>query len=239
MSGRVELSPSTWHQPWPPAVNPARSSVLGHIADRIQACGDGRVRVAIDGRTAAGKTMLGHELAWLLSEAGRVVLRASLDDFKRPWGEAHRYDRVSGEGYYRNAFDLDAIRRLLAEPAHPTGTGLVVLCSIDPITQVDHSGTRVVMPRDGVLIVDGVFAMRPELAHHWDLRIWVDIGADLSLCRGTNRDAARDGEPHAADLHRERYGPAEEVYIAEADPLSRADVVLDNARLDEPRLLRI
>jgi uridine kinase len=95
--------------------------------------------VGIDGRTAAGKTTLGHELASLLADAGRVVLRASLDDFKRPWAERHRYDRVSGQGYYRNAFDLDAIRELLLEPADPTGTGRVALCSIDPITQVDYS----------------------------------------------------------------------------------------------------
>src|SRR4029453_18972812 len=103
MAGRVELSASTWRQPWPPPINPGRSVVLGKIADRILARGSRRVRVAVDGRTAAGKTTLGHELARCLVDAGRVVLRASLDDFKRPWAEAHRYDRVSGAGYYRKA----------------------------------------------------------------------------------------------------------------------------------------
>jgi len=192
MRGRVELSQSTWRQPWPPAIDPKRSVVLGYIVDRIQALNGQRVRVAVDGRTAAGKTTLGHELARLLSNAGRVVLRASLDDFKRPWAQAHLDDRVSGEGYYWNAFDLDAVRNLLLDPAHPTGTGLVALCSIDPITQVNHSGTRVAMPNDGVLIVDGVFALRAELDRHWDLRIWVHVDPELSQGRGTGRDAARD-----------------------------------------------
>jgi hypothetical protein len=41
--------------------------------------------VGIDGLTAAGKTSLGHELAERISSTGRPVLRASLDDFKKPW----------------------------------------------------------------------------------------------------------------------------------------------------------
>ena len=81
--------------------------MLDHIEAAVLAFGDRRVRFAIDGRTAAGKTSLGHELAQLLADRGRVAMRASLDDFKRPWREANRYDRVSGEGYYRNAFDVE------------------------------------------------------------------------------------------------------------------------------------
>lgn len=237
VDAQVVLSESTWQQPWPPATNAARVPVLTEIVDRVQALGDRRVRVAVDGRTAAGKTTLAHELGLMLSRAGRPVFRASLDDFKRPWAERHLYDRESGEGYYRNAFDLDAIRRLLLEPAHPSGTGLVTLCSIDPITQVDHSATRVRMPRDGVLVVDGVFALRSELDSHWDLRIWVDVDRELSLGRGVDRDAARDGGSHAGAIFRDRYGPSEDLYIADADPRSRADVVVDNRCFDAPRLV--
>jgi uridine kinase len=239
MDTRVVLSDSTWQQPWPQAVNGARVPVVTEIVDRVLALGDRRMRVAVDGRTAAGKTTLGHELAWLLSRAGRPVFRASLDDFKRPWAERHLYDRESGEGYYRNAFDLDAIRRLLLEPADPSGDGLVALCSIDPITQVDHSETRVRMPEDGVLVVDGAFALRPELDRHWDLRIWVDIDREQSASRGVDRDAAREGAARSEAIFRERYGPAEDLYIAEADPRSRADVVVDNRCFDVPRLVPV
>jgi uridine kinase len=238
MAGRVELSQSTWQQPWPAGIDPRRLSVLHRVVDRVQALGNARLCVAVDGRTAAGKTTLGHELASLLADAGRVVLRASLDDFKRPWAERHRYDRVSGEGYYRNAFDLDAIRDLLLAPAQPTGTGLVALCSIDPITQIAHSGTRVRLPNDGVLIVDGVFAIRPELDRYWDLRVWIDIDPELSIRRGTARDGTREGEADAEALHRERYASSERLYIAEADPVARADVIIDNTRPNRPTLLR-
>ena len=238
MQGRVELSPSTWRQEPPGRPSAARAAVLRHVADRIEALGRRRARVAVDGRTAAGKTTFGHELAAVLADAGRVVLRASLDDFKRPWADRHLYDRVSGAGYYRNAFDLDAIRELLLDPAADDASGLVALCCIDPLTQRSHAHTRVVMPSDGILIVDGVFALRPALRHHWDLGIWLDIGPELSIQRGTNRDASRDGAAAAETLHRERYGPAEAIYLAEADPIAAASIVVDNTELADPRILR-
>jgi uridine kinase len=223
----------------PPVPSGQRAAVVDHVAGRIFAFGPRRVRVAVDGLTAAGKTTLGHELARRVADAGRVALRASLDDFKRPWDERHRYDRLSGEGYYRNAFDNGAIRRLLLDPAAPDGTGRVALCSIDPLTQVDHSLDVVEMPADGVLVVDGVFAFRPELAPCWDLRIWVQIDPQLSVRRGIARDAEREGGAAQAEaLHRDRYLAAETIYIAEEDPVALADVAVDNTDFERPQLQR-
>ena len=73
------------------------------------------------GLTGAGKTSFGHELAAALRALGRPTMRASMDDFKHPWRHArkHGYDRVSGEGYYRNAYDFRSARDLLLGPAGP------------------------------------------------------------------------------------------------------------------------
>ena len=46
-----------------------------------------------------------------------------------------------------------------------------------------------------------------------------------------SRDGAVDGE-----VHRTRYLPAERIYLAEADPVLRADAVIDNADFDLPRI---
>lgn len=232
------FSSSTWQQPMPPQPTPARRAVIALVVESIEALGSGRLRVAIDGLTAAGKTSFGHEVARGIVDLGRQALRASLDDFKRPWREAHLYDRTSGEGYYRNAFDYDAVHRLLLEPAGPQGSGLVALCSIDPITQIDHSAEVVRMSSDGVLIVDGVFAFRPELDDLWDLRIWLDVDPELSVRRGTERDAELEGDADAAEaLHRGRYLASEMLYLDEVDPLRAANIVIDNRAFDLPRLL--
>lgn len=233
----VHRSVSTWQQPLPPPASPERGAVVERITARILSLGPTRLRVAIDGLTAVGKTSLGHEVAERVSAAGRPVLRASLDDFKRPWREAHLYDRTSGEGYYRNAFDYAAITALLLEPCGPRGSGRCVLCSIDPLTQRDHSSVVVRAPANAVLIVDGVFAFRPQINEHWDLRIWLEVDPEVSIQRGAARDQEREGA-EAEALHRNRYLPAERLYIREVDPARLAEVVIDNTAFDQPRIIR-
>ncbi|MEL7210588.1 MAG: uridine kinase, partial [Actinomycetota bacterium] len=165
--------------------------------------------------------------------------RASLDDFKKPWRDAieQGYDRTSGEGYYRNAPDFASARDLLLRPAGPAGTGTVVLCAHDPLTGVDHRATTVAAPADGVLIVDAVFAFRPQYNEFWDYRIWLEIDSELSLERGVGRDAEMEGRDEAERLHRDRYHAAERIYVEEVDPVSLANAVIDNTDFEAPELL--
>ena len=95
------------------------------------------------------------------------------------------------------------------------------------------------MPANGVLVVDGVFAFRPEINAYWDLRIWVEIDAELSVRRGIERDAEMEGDADGAEaLHRDRYLAGELLYIDEVDPRSFVDVIVDNTDFDNPRLVR-
>jgi uridine kinase len=160
------------------------------------------------------------------------VLRASLDDFKRPWRERHLYDRESGEGYYRNAFDLEAGAPAAAVARRPRRLRDLRALQHRPLTQVDHSASVTVAGPDAVLVVDGVFAFRPEVDASWDLRIWLEIDEELSVRRGVHRDGAG-----SEALHRDRYLVAERLYLAEVDPARRADVVIDNTDLASPRIL--
>jgi uridine kinase len=210
--------------------------VLEKVAARILRAGVGRLRVAIDGPTAAGKTSFGHELAEKISSAGRPVLRASLDDFKKPWRNRHLYDRESGEGYYRNAFDYETVTRLLLEPASAAGSGNCALCSIDPLTQIDHSALITWAAPDAVLIVDGVFAFRPEINDHWEVRVWLRVNPQTSLERGAERDQSWAGSAAEA-VHRDRYLVAERLYVDEVDPIRLADVVIDNSAFDRPTIV--
>jgi uridine kinase len=231
-------SVSTWRQPEPSPASAARSGLISDVAGRIGRLSPGRLRVAVDGFTAAGKTSFGHELATAIRGLGRPTLRASLDDFKNPWREARElgYDRVSGEGYYRNAYDFRSATELLLGPAGPAGSGQVVLCAYDPLTGEDHRDKVVPAPADAVLVVDSVFAFRPEYNSFWDFRIWLDIDAEVALERGIARDVGMEGLAGATLLHRDRYHAAELIYLAEVDPTSLADVLIDNRDFANPRM---
>jgi uridine kinase len=233
-------SVSTWRHDGPVHTTPERGAVLQHVAGMVAARSSARLRVAVDGRTGAGKTVFADELAAALRSLGRTTMRTSMDDFKHPWRHAreHGYDRLSGEGYYRNAYDFDAARTLLLEPAGPHGSGRVVLCAFDPLTGEDHRGVTVDAPDDAVLVVDTVFAFRPEYDEYWDERIWLEVDLDVALARGIARDTPREGAADAASVHRGRYAVAEDLYLAEVAAPTVASVVVDNTVLDRPVITR-
>jgi uridine kinase len=232
-------SVSTWRQPLPSAASADRTAVIGEVAARVAGLGPGWLRVGVDGLTAAGKTSFGHEVAAALRGLGRPTMRASMDDFKHPWRHARElgYDRVTGEGYYRNAYDFASARNLLFGPAGPDGTGEVVLCAHDPLTGEDHRDTKVSAPAGAVLIVDSAFAFRPEYNDCWEYRIWLDVDAELALRWGIARDSAMEGIAEATRLHLDRYHAAETIYLAEVRPQAVADLIIDNRDFTRPRIL--
>ena len=62
-----------------------RARVLDDLAARIAGLSLRRpLRIAIDGRTASGKTILSDELAGCLRKKGRDVIATSIDGFHRP-----------------------------------------------------------------------------------------------------------------------------------------------------------
>jgi len=233
-------SVSTWRQPIPPPASAQRAALIGTVSSWIAELSTGRLRVAVDGLTGAGKTSFGHELAAALRRLGRATMRASMDDFKHPWRHAreHGYDRVSGAGYYRNVHDFASARDLLLIPAGPAGSGEVALCGHDPLTGLDHRDTVVRTPPGTILVVDTVFAFRPEYDDCWEYRIWLDVDPQTALRRGVSRDAEAEGIDEATRLHRDRYQPAEKIYLAEVCPQDLADVIIDNRDLANPRILR-
>src|SRR5215469_16372168 len=97
-----------------------RLKVIDQLSDAIIRLTDSKpVRVAIDGRTASGKTTFADELAMSIKRHGRAVIRTSIDGFHRPKAERYARGRFSAEGYYFDARDLAAIRHLLLDPLGP------------------------------------------------------------------------------------------------------------------------
>jgi len=106
-----------------------RTLVLDRLAARIAGLSLRRpIRVAVDGRTASGKTILADELAGCLRRRGRDAIRASIDGFHRPKAERYARGRHSAQGYYDAAFDLSAVMALLLDPLGPGGHRATPCC---------------------------------------------------------------------------------------------------------------
>jgi uridine kinase len=196
------------------------------------------LRVALDGRSAAGKTTLADELVRPIEALGRPVIRASIDGFHRPAAERRLRGPLSPEGYYLDTIDYAAVRAALLDPLGPGGPRRYRARVHDLAADAAYDEPERIAPDDAVLLVDGVFLLRPQIDDAWDLRVFVDVDAEHTLARGPARDAARFGSARAAEeRYRLRYVPGEDLYLATDRPRERADIVVDNRRPEAPRLL--
>jgi uridine kinase len=216
-----------------------RLAVLRDVAARIARLRlKHPLRVAVDGRTAAGKTTWSDELAASIRDLGKPVIRTSIDGFHRPKIERYARGRYSAEGYYHDARDLAAIVTLLLDPLGPGGNRQYRSASFDLETDQPIAQEPQLAPHDAVLIVDGTFLQRPELRDSWDLTIFLKTSADVAERRAVARDAALQGGADAARaLYAQRYGAAFALYDDMCGPEEIADVVLDNDDFRHPTLL--
>jgi uridine kinase len=210
-----------------------RESSIRDLARAIDAIElDHPVRVAIDGVGASGKTVLADELARELSAAGRQVIRASIDGFHNPPEVRYRRGKTSPEGYVDDSFDYDALMSCLLRPLGPGG-GLICRTAVFDFrceAPVDTAEMRA-DPR-AILLFDGVFLLRAELADVWDFSVFVDAGFDVTLARALVRDLELFGSEAAVrERYLLRYIPGESLYLDRHGPRSRADVVVVN---DDP-----
>ena len=191
------------------------------------------LRVAVDGPPASGKTTLADELAVVLRAQGRYVIRATVDDFMVPLAQRYRRGRYSAEGCYYDAHDRAALCQVLLDPLGPGG---------DRRFQHAISETETVCPstapEDAVLLFDGVFLLRPELVDRWDLSIFVSVPFEQTVDRARVREAAlAESTADAAEVERswrERYIPAQQLYLATAHPTDHADVIVYNDQIERP-----
>jgi uridine kinase len=210
-----------------------RRAILGQVVDWLPDL-DRPLLVAVDGADASGKTIFADDLAAVLGAADRLVVRASMDDFHHPREYRHALGRT-GETVWARSFDYRALRRLLLDP-WCAGPGSSYLCRHhDLATDAYVDDPAADVPAHGVLLVDGVFAQRAELAACWDLVVWLEVPDEERVRRMADRDGT-SADPDDPDQR--RYLDAQAIYRAAVDPIARADVVIDNTDPDRPVLLR-
>ena len=122
---------------------------------------------------------------------------------------------------------------------HRPAADRVTLRTFDLSTDMATDRHAITVGHRDVLIVDGVFLLRPELADLWTVSVYLRISPEESLRRALIRDVDLFGSAEQVRArYLTRYLPGQAIYRAEADPESMADIVVDNERADEPHILR-
>ncbi|MET4781846.1 uridine kinase [Glaciihabitans sp. UYNi722] len=193
---------------------PEKSDTLDALAAEIlHSYGVGRAIVAVDGTSAAGTGVFADALAEQLRKGGRKVFRASIDDFHKPHTAWENQDLDSPQAYYAEAYDYSVFRRVLIDPFRASGSTGFVLAAYDAKREAAIQPKWMSAGSDAVLIVDGVFLNRKELAGLWSYSIFVEVPVEES-----NRETRADA-----------------LYLAEVRPRAAVVAIIDNRDEEHPR----
>lgn len=212
---------------------PERRDTIHALAEELlQNYSHGRVVVGIDGADGAGKTIFADDLAHELRTMGNEVFRASMDDFHRPRALRYAKGRDSAQGFYEDSYDYAAFRRVLLGPFRLAGSTGFQLRFFDLKRDVPFESDWTTGPADAILIVDGIFLLRPELVGIWNFSVWLEVPDVVRRARMVERDSSH---PELDEPRGQRYLGGQELYQREAAPRVAASAVVDNTNYDHPR----
>lgn len=194
---------------------PEKRDVLEALAAEIlHNYGSGRVIVAVDGNSGADTAGFADDLATVLRDGGRRVFRAALSDFHRSRAARAEYGDGTPRTYYDHAFDYSLLQRVLIDPFRAAGSTGFVLAGFDGVRDQPIQPKWMTAGADAMLLVDGVFLNRAELAGIWNFSVW------LETAESDERDVAAE---------------ADAVYLSEAGPAARASAIIDDRDVEHPR----
>jgi uridine kinase len=176
------------------------------------------VVVGIDGPGGAGKTVLAVTLATTLRDAGRSASVVPFDDFFLPSKE-----RPSGGPETKPLGGDFDWRRLRDEVLLPLREGHVARYRRYDWTKDALAETNRIPPH-GIVIVEGIYCTRTEIAELYDVRVWVECRRDVRLARGIRRDGESARRRWELD-----WMPCEDRYVREQRPDRAAHFIVEAA----------
>jgi uridine kinase len=182
------------------------TEVLDHIATAIATLPQRGALVAIDGVDGSGKTTFARALHERLSmPASRLV---HLDDFVNPPQIRHARGRWSPEGFWLDTYDYARIRAEVLDGPQEA---------------------------DPLVIVEGMFLLRDDLAALWDFSVFLDVPFSETARRMAIRDGTHADPDHVS---MRRYVEGQRLYFDAVRPWARASLVVDNSDPVTPRIIR-
>ncbi|HDR6311971.1 TPA: AAA family ATPase [Bacillus cereus] len=168
--------------------------------------------IGIDGCGGAGKSTLANKIKNKFS----TVTIVHMDEFYLPSAQIvneHPTNKLIGA-------DFDW-KRLLQEVLDPISNGFEGYYKRYD-WETDSLAESHTVPANGIVIIEGVYATRQELAEMYDLKIWVNCPRETRIKRGI----ARDGEA-ARDMWENNWMIAEDMYVESHKPHEFADFIID------------
>lgn len=167
--------------------------------------------VGVTGIDASGKSEMTTLLAQELERSGLSVQIVRLNDFHRVREE--REDELLADPieFYDHTFDFERLRNEILKPIRDEGQLEKTLICLDLLEDTWTAERQYLVQSDTVVLLDGVFLFRPDIAHFLDLIIHLHVDDNLAT---------------------------ESKYLEEYPAERNADVIIDNNDSENPIVIK-
>ncbi len=186
-----------------------KEEALSFLLTRADNCdSDHTFVIAIDGRSASGKTTFASELGKSID--ANII---HTDDFFRP---RNKKGEIEMSDFCGN-FDVERFKREAVEGIKGSGDFSIGIfdCKKGEIIET------VTYNRERIIIVEGAYACLPDLEKYWDVALFFDIDTEEQQ----KRILLRDGNK-ALESYNTLWLPAEERYISKYSINNLCDAVV-------------
>jgi len=186
--------------------------------------------IGINGIDGSGKTTFSEALKSYLKSKDLPTQLIQLDDFHNP--RAIRYaGNDQPDNYFNKSFNIDLVIEKLLMPIQKKKSLSLKLKTLDWRTDKYDNERKYDIKPNIIVIFEGVFIFRKELATYIDLKVFLDIPFKESKQRAIVRDPEADLKKYDT-----KYLPAQAKYLKEYPPSKVADIVIDNTNYAYPTL---
>jgi len=187
------------HEGWQAKPDGVFSSVFDKIIDKIQKSkkSDKPFIIAIDGRAGSGKSTLAKYIHAQINNS----IYFNLDAYTVEGGDLFNQSNID------RGFEID-----FENKKYDTSRIL----------------TEILENKADVVILDGCFSFKNLPGIEMDYKVWVELNREIALERLIKRELEEDHDikPEIIKLSSKKWQEAEERYLLDFDPISKADLVV-------------
>jgi len=191
----------------------------------------------ITGMDTSGKSTLATSLADELERLGFSVQIIHLDDFHRSRADRYLPDIPEPVQYFEHSFNYERLRDEVLKPIRDEGWLDTSLICLNVLEDTWTTERQYLVDGDTVVLLEGVFLFRPDIAHFLDLIIYLEIDEANVIARAQRRDAPIHGDA-ILEKYQTKYLPAQRAYLEEYPAEINADVIIDNNDWDDPNVIK-
>jgi len=222
----------------PPKVKEALSADVHRVAARVQAArrvvsGRRSVLVAVSGIDGCGKGYLTERFVEALRVDGTRTAVIHVDGWLN-LPQARFSATNPAEHFYRHAVRFNEMFERLVLPLRERRS---VTLNADTTEEraVSYRAHLYDFRDVDVILLEGIFLLRPELMPYYDVAIWIRCGFETALERAVKRAQEGLSPRDTVDAYRRIYFPAQEIHFRRDDPTAAATLIVDN----DPRIPRV